>query len=341
MTIARSRLALAAGLAAALFGLVQSVDCSAAESSLKGKTVRFVVGFGEGGGYDTYSRMLAPYFEKRLGAEVIVQNQPGAGGMVALNHMYVAPQGLEMTIVNGTGAALQQLLDWKGVKFDLTKFGNLGIIDSSRWIWLVQPKSTIKTVQDARNFPRPITWGGSGKIAGTSDGAAFTCHMLHFKCKIVTGYKGSHASAMALATGEMDALYVSETSAYNYVEAKNAKPIATMNRERSILFPKVPTITELVKLDKDQQWWLDYRNTLEGLGRILVVPPNTPHATLALLQKVTKDILTDPKVVAYFNKKKRYINYVAPAKTKEMIEKILHSVTPEQKKAIYKVVLGS
>ena len=341
MTIIKHRSVIAAVLAAALFFMLQPVHCFAAEADFKGKSVRFVVGFGEGGGYDVYSRLLAPYFEKRLGAEVIVQNQPGAGGMVALNHMYIAPQGLEMTIVNGTGAALQQLLDWKGVKFDLTKFGNLGIIDSSRWIWLVQPKSTIKTVQDAQKFPRPITWGGSGKIAGTSDGAAFTCHMLHFKCKIVTGYKGSHASAMALATGEMDALYVSETSAYNYVEAKNAKPIATMSRERSILFPKLPTITELVKLDKDQQWWLDYRNTLEGLGRILMVPPNTPHATLATLQKVAKDIMTDKKIVADFNKKKRYIDYVPPAKTKDMIEKILHSVTPEQKKAIYKVVLGS
>jgi tripartite-type tricarboxylate transporter receptor subunit TctC len=146
---------------------------------------------------------------------------------------------------------------------------------------------------------------------------------------------------MALATGEMDALYVSETSAYTYVEAKNAKPIATMNRERSTLFPKLPTITELVKLDKDQQWWLDYRNTLEGLGRILVVPPNMPQATLTKLQQVTKDILTDPKIIADFNKKKRYINFVPPAKTKEMVEKILHSVTPEQKKAIYKVVMGS
>jgi tripartite-type tricarboxylate transporter receptor subunit TctC len=341
MTIARHRLALGAGLAAALFGLVQSAPSAAADASLKGKTIRFVVGFGVGGGYDVYSRMLAPYFEKRLGATIVVENQPGAGGMVALNHMYVAPQGVEMTIVNGTGAALQQLLGVKGVRFDLTKFGNLGIIDSSRWIWLVQPKSTIKTVEDAQKFPRPITWGGSGKIAGTSDGAAFTCHMLHFKCKIVTGYKGSHASAMALATGEMDALYVSETSAYNYVQAKNAKPIATVNRERSILFPDLPTITELVKLDKDQQWWLDYRNTLEGLGRILVVPPNTPHATLALLQQAAKDILTDKKIVADANKKKRYINYLPPAKTKEMIERILHSVTPEQKKAIYDVVLGS
>lgn len=341
MPIFSRRSVVPAVLAGVLLSVLQTSDCAAADSELKGKTIRFVVGFGEGGGYDVYSRMLAPYFEKRLGTNVIVENQPGAGGMVALNHMYVAPQGTEMTIVNGTGAALQQLLDWKGVKFDLTKFGNLGIIDSSRWIFLVQPKSTIKTVQDAEKFPRPITWGGSGKIAGTSDGAAFTCHMLHFKCKIVTGYKGSHASAMALATGEMDALYVSETSAYTYVEAKNAKPIATMSRTRSTLFPKLPTITELVKLDKDQQWWLDYRNTLEGLGRILMVPPNMSHATLTKLQEVAKDILTDKKIIADFDKKKRYLNYVPPAKTKEMVEKILHSVTPEQKKAIYKVVMGS
>ena len=147
--------------------------------------------------------------------------------------------------------------------------------------------------------------------------------------------------AMAVAQGEMDALYVSETSAYNYVQAKNAKAIVTMNRERSILFPKTPTITELVKLDKNQQWWLDYRNTLEGLGRILVVPPHTPHATLMLLRKVTKDILTNKKIVADFNKKKRYINYVPPDKAETMIEKILHSVTPAQKEAIHKVVLGS
>jgi tripartite-type tricarboxylate transporter receptor subunit TctC len=341
MRIARYRFAVAAGFAALLFGLVQSSDCAAAEASLKGKTIRFVVGFGVGGGYDIYSRMLAPYFEKRLGATVVVENQPGAGGIVALNHMYVAPKGMEMTIVNGTGAGLQQLLGVEGVKFDLTKFGNLGIIDSSRWLFLVSPKSTIKTPQDALKFGRPINWGGSGKISGTSDGAAFTCHILRLKCKIVTGYKGSHASAMALATGEMDALYVSETSAFNYVQAKNAKPVATMSRERSILFPELPAITELVKLDKEQQWWLDYRNTLEGLGRILVVPPNTPHATLVLLQKVAKDILTDPKIVADANKKKRYINYIPPKKTTEMIEKILHSVTPEQKAAIHKVVLGS
>ena len=68
-----------------------------------GKTVRLVVGFGPGGGYDAYARMLAPYLSKNLGATVIVENRPGAGGLVALSGVYMAPSdGLTMMIVNGS-----------------------------------------------------------------------------------------------------------------------------------------------------------------------------------------------------------------------------------------------
>src|SRR5690348_17271570 len=56
-----------------------------------GKTVRMVVGSGTGGGYDVFSRMIAPYLSKVLGTTVIVENQPGAGGLLALNRLYTAP----------------------------------------------------------------------------------------------------------------------------------------------------------------------------------------------------------------------------------------------------------
>src|SRR5574337_1107812 len=62
-------------------------------------TVKFIAGGGPGGGYDTYARMIAPYLGKALGSTVIVENQPGAGGLVALNRLYVAePSGLELVI---------------------------------------------------------------------------------------------------------------------------------------------------------------------------------------------------------------------------------------------------
>ena len=57
----------------------------------QGKTVRIVVGYGPGGGYDIYARMIGTYIGKALGATVVVENQPGAGGLTALNRIYSAP----------------------------------------------------------------------------------------------------------------------------------------------------------------------------------------------------------------------------------------------------------
>ena len=105
-----------------------------------------IVGYGPGGGYDAYARMIAPHLSKALGATVIVENQPGAGGLSALNRLYVAtPDGLQTMIVNGTGAALAQILHQKAVRFDLGKLGYLATVSSSPWIWLATPNSPINT----------------------------------------------------------------------------------------------------------------------------------------------------------------------------------------------------
>ena len=337
------KLAALGGLAAiAAVAALQPIGARAADSYYKGKTIRFVVGFGAGGGYDTYARMLAPEYEKLLGATVVVVNQPGAGGIVALNKFNVAPaNGLHMTIVNGTGASLQQLMELKGARFDLTKFKVLGTADHSVWNFLVSPKSPYNTLQDVMKAGKTFHWGGSGKISGMSDGAGMTCYALGMKCKVTTGYKGSRAAAFAVAKGEMDAMYVSETSAYNYVKAKNAKAIATMNRKRSILFPDLPTVFEqLPNLSKDQQWWIDYRATVESLGRILVMPPSTPDNLLRVVRAATHKILTDPVFVAAAAKKKRYIKYIDAARTEKNIAGVLQSLTPKQTAQIKKVVLG-
>src|SRR5262245_59861950 len=77
-----------------------------------GKTVRMIVGTGTGGGYDIFSRLIAPYLAKTLGTTVIVENQPGAGGLIALNRLFVAPpDGLQISLTNGTGAAFAQLTE--------------------------------------------------------------------------------------------------------------------------------------------------------------------------------------------------------------------------------------
>ena len=115
----------------ALFALAAATVTAQAQSPAefyKGKTLRFVVGVGVGGGFDAYARMIAPYLSKQLDATVVVENQLGAGGLVALNRVATAqPDGLTIMIVNGTPAALGQLLDQQNVRYDLTKFEHLGV----------------------------------------------------------------------------------------------------------------------------------------------------------------------------------------------------------------------
>jgi tripartite-type tricarboxylate transporter receptor subunit TctC len=330
------------GLALLLGAAVWGAPAHAADGAAfyKGKTIKFIVGYGTGGGYDTYARMLAPHLAKVMDATVIVQNQPGAGGLVALNGVYnSAGDGTQIMIVNGTAAGLSQLVGDSNVRYDLTKMGNLGVVSSSPWIWVSGPKSSFTTLKDfLKPGAKPI-WGGGGQIDGLSDGAAITCLALKLDCKIVRGYEGSAQVALALARGEVDALYVSDTSANNYVKAGNAKAILTMSRDKSQFFPNLPSVFDAVKLTNDQKWWFDFRATLDDLGRILVAPPGLPKEQLAYLQQTVRKVLADPEVIAEGAKSQRYISYRDPAKTVKMLGTVLTNITPAQKKMLTDAVM--
>src|SRR5262249_50249767 len=96
-----------------ILALISTASAQDAEKAFfAGKTVRMVVGSATGGGYDIYSRLIAPYLARVLNATVIVENQPGAGGLISLNRLYVTePDGLTLTLANGTSAAFAQLTD--------------------------------------------------------------------------------------------------------------------------------------------------------------------------------------------------------------------------------------
>ncbi|MDB5641694.1 MAG: Tripartite-type tricarboxylate transporter, receptor component TctC [Hyphomicrobiales bacterium] len=331
------RAALVAGLATVSAGAVSAQDASAA--FYKGKTVRFTVGLGVGGGFDAYARMIAPYLSKELDTTVIVENLPGAGGLLALNQIATGPaDGLRVLIVNGTPAALGQLLDQDNIRYDLTKVDHLGVISAYPWIWLMSPKSEVKTVEEAMKPGVKIRWGGTGPSDGPADGAALTCHALKLDCQIVLGYKSSGDIALAMERGEMDGLYLSDSSAANYVKNGQARAIAAMGHQRSALLPDVPTIFEQMKLTPDQEWWFTFRENLNDLGRILITTPGVPAERIAFLRAAVKRALTNPELMAEGEKTQRFVAYQPPEKALEMTRKVLSGVTPEQKKTIRDVV---
>lgn len=315
-----------------------SAHAQDAAAFYKGKTVRFVVGVGVGGGFDAYARMIAPYLGKALDATVIVENQLGAGGLVALNRISTAqPDGLSLMIVNGTPAALGQLLDQQNVRYDLTKLEHLGVIAAYPWIWLVGNHTPVKTFADAQKAK--LRWGGVGPTDGPADGARITCFALKIDCQIVLGYKGSADIALAMERGEMDAMYVSDSSAAQYVKTGQARAIASMGDKRSELLPDTPTIFEAAKLDADARWWLEFRMSINDLGRILVTTPGVPADRLAFLREAVKNALTDKELIAEGEKTQRFVSYQPGEVARNLAVKALGDITPEQRARIRKVVL--
>ena len=307
-----------------------------------GKTVRMIVGSGTGGGYDVFSRMIAPYLAKVLGTTVIVENQPGAGGLVALNRLFVAPpDGLQISLANGTAAAFAQLTDQSGVRYDLTKFSFLATVGAPPGLWLVGPDSSVREVQQAIDARKKWQWASSGGMSGLGIGAAFTCEALKLDCHVVQGYKGSADAGLAVTRGEMDALYVPESSANNFVKAKQNWALATISRTRSRFFQDRPTIFEAARMDADSTWVMDFLADVEKLGRILIAPPGMPPARLAFLQEAVKQTLHNPQLIADGEKAERIIEYLDPAATLQNAIAVVGSVTPDQKARVLKILAGT
>src|SRR5215510_6789060 len=321
--------------APASFALAQDSE----QAFFSGKTVRFVVGFGPGGGYDAYARMLAPYLSKTLGATVIVENRPGAGGLVALNGLYIAPSdGLTMMIVNGTAAVYSQLTDLQGARYDLGKIGYLATLSAPPSLWTIGPHNQEKTIARVLTATRKWRWAASGPVDSLSDGAAFTCAGLKLDCQIVLGYKGSNDAALAVSRGEMDALYVTDTSANTYVKSNGLIPLATVGRNRSRFFPDLPTIFEAAHLNAEQEWVFNFRHLAQSLGRILLVPPGMTDSRLAFLEAATAKAVSDPNFLAEGENRQLYTDYVDAAGTRKNALRIVTTVTPEQRKLVQDIL---
>ena len=338
--IRRGIRAMVFGLALGVFGAPAAHAQSDEAAFFKGKTVRIIVGFSSGGGYDAYARMIGPYMSQRLGATVIVENMPGAGSMTAMNLLYSAePDGLRMMLANGTAAALSQILDSSAARFELDKFGHLGTVSASPWVWLVHKDNKEKTPADFIKAGLTINWSATGPIDGLSDGAQITCAVVNLKCKIVMGYKGTNEAGLAVTRKEMDAVFLSDTSANNYVRANDLHAVANMSRVRSRFFPDVPTIYEAVKLTPDEEWLMDFHGSVQDLGRIMIVPPKMTQARLDYLRAMIKDALADPQLVAEGEKSQRYVDFIDADKTMQLVKRSITNVTPIQKKRIQTVLV--
>src|SRR5512136_2377242 len=119
-----------------------------AASFYAGKTVELYVPYKPGGGYDTWARLITPSLGKALGATVIVVNEDGAGGKVALNKLQKQSDGLSMIIFAPRAGVTSQLYGEEGVNYNLAEFNWLGIVAKDYYIVVLSAKSKYKTIAD-------------------------------------------------------------------------------------------------------------------------------------------------------------------------------------------------
>jgi tripartite-type tricarboxylate transporter receptor subunit TctC len=286
--------------------------------------------------------MLAPWLEKKLGAIVVVESRPGAGMLIAMNHTWNSPpDGLTLMLAPGEGAILAKLTDEPGVRFDLTKFPIVARVNTAPRVLIVNPKLPWQKFSDIFKATKPIQIGANGKTDAAADTSAVMCHAMKIACKITIGYPSSKDFAHAVVTGEMDATILVEDSSHRYAEGGQLRPLVVTARERSTLMPNVPTIFEAApeRMDGEATWWIDFREDVRKIGRLLIMPPNTQADRLDYMRKVVREILTDKEALADFEKKQQPALYGDPKDMAALLERLIGSgLSPERAKQIKHVI---
>ena len=277
-----------------------------------------------GGGYDTYMRALVPHLEKRLGARMLPTNEPGAGGLVAINRTINAPpDGLTILLVGGETLVTAQLYESPGVNYDVRKLAWLARVSSEAKVALLGPKSPYASVQDMMRSETPVTWAGSGKIDGNADFTAIMAYALGIRSKIITGYKGTGDMNLAIQRGEVDGRIVSEESAALYGPSNGMRAVAVLARKRAEQFPDTPTLFEAAALGETQARLIDWRAGIAGLGRLMLVTPGTPADRIDLLQKTLAEIIRDPGFVAEARKLNLSASHAGAEEVRAAIERAM------------------
>jgi len=307
--------------------LVTALPAQAAEDAAafyQGKQVRFFTMGSPGGGYDTYTRTVGTFLEKKLGAKVIPTNEPAAGGMVAMNRtMNAPPDGLTLLLTGGEALVTAQLYGLSGVNYDVRKQVWLARVSGEDKVAVVGAPSPLHTVPDLQKSDKPAVWAGSGKADNNSDFSAIMCHALGAKCKIIVGYKGTGDMNIAIQRGEVDGRVISDEAAALYGPSSGMRVVTTLARKRSEKFPDVPTVFEAAKLALAAERLLDWRAGIAGLGRVILVTPGTPPERVEFLRKALADILRDPAFIAEVQKVNLAAGYASAEEVQATVERAM------------------
>jgi tripartite-type tricarboxylate transporter receptor subunit TctC len=329
---------LAASLMAALFvaGAARADD-----ASFKGKQVKIVVGYGAGGSYDTYARLLSRYLPKYLAGNppVVVQNMTGAGGLSAANYLYsVAPKdGTVLGVISQTIPIDQALGEIGASVIDTGKFNWIGRLANGVETIIVAKQSGVATVEDAKK--REVVVGATGPSAGASVYPTLLNNVVGTKFKLIRGYAGTREMMLAMERGEVAGLgamnVATLTSEFpDLLRDSKINVLVQISVHKHPLLPNVPTIVDLGKTDEDKKV-LSVFAVAGDIGRSIIAPPDMSPALVKQLRGAFDAALKDPELLAAAEQAKLEIS---PLEGVEL-QKIVEGVSQTPKAIVDKAIL--
>jgi tripartite-type tricarboxylate transporter receptor subunit TctC len=299
----------------ALASLLLSQSVHAAAPYYEGKSIRIIVGTAPGGGYDTYTRLLARHFSKHIpGAPtVIVDNMPGAGGLLSANYMYrvAKPDGLTIGHFVG-GQFLQQLLGRPGIEFDARRFEYIGVPAQDNFVFVVAKPLGIGSMEQWMSSKSPIKFGAIAPGDGTYDIPKVIEATLAVPIQIVSGYKGTAPIRLAFNSGEVGGLSNSWQSLKSTwskeLESGEAIMLGQMSTKPHADLPKLPLAMNLAKNDENRKLIVAVAQSHGAAVRPYLLPPETPKNLVEILRKSFLEAIRDPELLAEAQKARLEIN---------------------------------
>ncbi len=261
-----------------LFSICSSADCA----DYPNRMIKLIPCAGAGGGEDMEARAIAPFLQKQLGQRIIIENQPGAGGKIAMEKFQkTEPDGYTLITYTFPKSIIIEYMD--KTNFKTKDFVPIYSWSRSSQILLVHADAW-------KTFDEFLTAAKSRTLSGGLSGRGSTTHLAGLLAMDELGikvnwvpYEGSAGSVTALAGKHLDFTLCLTTSAVSLVNAGKLRPLLLLSDKRDPYMPDVP-------IAKDLGIKMDFIPTLRGVE----APPKTPPAIVKVLEEAFSKAANDP-----------------------------------------------